>query len=222
MCINRRRMLAMTSAAAVLPLLGTWIPAPLHASVPADLRFLAMYQGSPVGEHRVAFRSDGENIVVTTHIDITVTVLFITVFHYVHDAVEIWQSGRLISVESTTDDNGTSLAVTGSASSDGFRIMSLDGPFLAASNLLTTNTLWDSRLLRESRVIDVQHGGEVGLVVKRLGIEQVMMPRGPVSTQRYQIITPNYAGSLFFDGDGQWVKGLMERQGEILEYALAS
>lgn len=192
----------MTSAATVLPLLGTWTPATLHASAPADLRFLAMYQGSPVGEHRVTFQSDGPNLVVTTHIDITVTVLFFTAFHYVHDAVETWQSGRLISAESKTDDNGTLLAVTGEASSDGFRIMSLDGPFLAASNLLTTNTLWDIRLLRESRVIDVQHGGEVGLVVKRLGVEQVMTPHGQVTTQHYRIITPNYAGSLFFDADG--------------------
>ena len=71
-------------------------------------------------------------------------------------------------------------------------------------------------------MIDVQYGGEVGLVVKTLGEEQVVTPRGPVTARRYQIITPNYAGSLFFDGDGRWVKGLIERQGEILEYALVS
>lgn len=131
------------------------------------------------------------------------------------------QSGRLVSVKSTTDDNGTLLQVSGYAAEDGFRILGEDGPFLASGHLLTSNTLWDSRLVRESRLIDVQHGNEVGLVVKRLGDEQVDTPQGPVRASRYQIITPHYAGSLFYDADGRWVKGLIEQQGEILEYALA-
>lgn len=181
-----------------------------------------MHRGTEVGEHRVGFRSDGDRLVVTTHIDITVKILFFTAFRFSHDAVEVWQAGRLVSVESTTDDNGTRLAVTGAAVGDGFRITGVDGPFLAAPQLLTTNTLWDRRLLRESRMIDIQHGGVVGLVVKPLGEEQVATPRGPVTARRYRIITPNYAGSVFFDGNGRWVKGLMERNGEILEYALAS
>lgn len=218
--IGRRALLGWGAAAAALPLLGGVSLA--RAATPSDLRFRAMHRGTPVGEHRVGFRSDGDRLVVTTHIDITVKILFFTMFRFRHDAVEVWQAGRLVSVESTTDDNGTQLAVTGAAVGDGFRITGLDGPYLAAPQLLTTNTLWDSRLLRESRMIDVQYGGEVGLVVKSLGEEQVTTPRGPVAARRYQIITPNYAGSVFFDGDGQWVKGLMERHGEILEYALAS
>ena len=34
--------------------------------------------------------------------------------------------------------------------------------------------------------------------------------------------SPHYAGSLFYDGDGRWVKSLIEQQGEIVEYALAT
>lgn len=218
--IGRRVLLGWGAAAAVLPLFGAISVA--RAVTPPDLRFRAMHRGAAVGEHRVGFRSDSDRLVVTTHIDITVKILFFPAFHFSHDAVEVWQAGQLVSVESTTDDNGTRLAVTGATVGDGFRITGGDGPFLAAPQLLTTNTLWDRRLLRESRMIDVQHGGEVGLVVKPLGEEQVATPRGPVTARRYQIITPNYAGSVFFDSDGRWVKGLMDRNGEILEYALAS
>lgn len=220
--IGRRRVLELASAAAALPLLGAIFPARARAASLPDLRFRALYQGSPVGDYCVGFRSDGDRLVVTTHIDITVKVLFFTAFHFAHDAVEVWRSGRLQSVESTTDDNGTRLGVSGYAASDGFRITGADGPFLAAPQLLTSNTLWDTRLLREERVIDVQHGGVVGLVVKSLGDEPVETPQGPVAAHRYQIITPNYSGSLFFDGNGRLVKGLMERQGEIVEYVLAS
>ena len=218
--MGRRVLLGWGAAAAVLPLFGAISVA--RAVVPPDLRFRAMHRGTAVGEHRVGFRSDGDRLVVATHIDITVRFLFFTAFRFSHDAVEVWQAGRLVSVESTTDDNGTRLAVTGATVGDGFRITGADGPFLTAPQLLTTNTLWDRRLLRESRMIDVQYGSEVGLVVKPLGEEQVATPRGPVAARRYRIITPNYAGSVFFDGDGRWVKGLIERNGEILEYALES
>jgi len=218
--MGRRALLGRAAAAAVLPILGA-IPI-ARAATPTDLRFRAIHRGEAVGEHRVGFRSDGDRLVVTTHIEITVRILFFTAFSYAHDAVEVWRAGRLVSMESTTNDDGTRFALTGVAVGDGFRITDEDGPFLAAAQLLTTNTLWDRRLLRESRLIDAQYGGEVGLVVKPLGEERVATPRGPVAARRYQIITPNFAGSVFFDGDGRWVKGLIERSGETLEYALAS
>ncbi len=220
--IGRRRMLGLASAAVAMPLLGSIFPADTFAAYRPDMRFHTLYQDSPVGEHRIAFRSDGARLVVTTHIEIIIKVLFFTAFSFTHDAVEVWHADRLVSVESTTNDNGTQLTVGGAASDEGFRITGLDGPFMAAPHLLTTNTLWDSRLLRESKMIDVQYGGVVGVVVKPQGEEQVATPRGPVTARRYQIITPNYAGTLFFDDGGRWVKGLMERQGEVLEYALAS
>lgn len=215
-------MLGLAAAAASAPLLGAFWSPPARAAPFRDLRFRALLHGSQVGQHSVAFRADGDRLRVTTHIDITVKVLFFTAFSFRHDAEEVWQAGRLASVKSTTEDNGTSLKVAGYAAADGFRIIGADGPFLAAAKLLTSDTLWDSRLVGQSRLIDVQHGGEVGLVAKLIGEEPVETPQGQVRAKRYQIITPHYAGSLFYDAGGRWVKGLIEQQGEILEYALAT
>ncbi len=216
--LNRRTLLGL----AAMPWLESRRPALAQTgAIPNDLRFVAKHRGRPAGEHRVSFRRDRDRLLVTTHIDITVNVLIFTAFRFEHDAEEVWQSGRLVSVRSTTNDDGTRLQVSGDAAAGGFRIIGEDGPFLASAQLLTSNTLWNSRLVRETRLIDVQHGGEVGLVVKPLGAEPVDTPHGQVRANRFQVITPNYAGSVYFDGDGRWVKGLIERQGEILEYALA-
>jgi hypothetical protein len=218
--MSRRRMLALGAAATGMPLLG--VLATAHGAVPADLRFRASWRGSPIGEHRVAFRLDGDRLTVDTHIDITVRILFFTVFRLRHDAQEVWQSGRLVSVTSTTERDGARLTVSGHAVEDGFRIVGEDGPFLAAANLLTSNSLWDSRIVAEARLIDVQYGGEVGLVARPLGEEQVDTPQGPVRASRYQMITPHYAGSVFYDGDQRWVKALIEMKGETIAYALAT
>jgi hypothetical protein len=219
--MNRRRLFRLVTAAATMSLLGAFLPVAAHAATPRDLRFRVLHRGSPVGAHSVAFRQDGDRLTVSTRINITIKVLFVTAFRFRHDAEEVWQFGHLAAVKSTTDDNGTHVQVSGYAAGDGFRIFGEDGPFLAPAHLLTSNTLWDRRLVRESRLIDVQRGGEVGLVAKLVGEEQVDTPQGRVRADRYQLITPHYAGSLFYDADGRWVKGIIEQQGEILEYALA-
>jgi hypothetical protein len=219
--MSRRRLLGLALTAASMPLLGPLLPVRTYAAARRDLRFRALWRGSSIGEHRVAFRMDGDRLVVNTHIDIAVSFLFFTVFRLKHDAREIWQSGRLISVTSTTDRDGTHLQVSGNAVGDGFRIVGENGPFLAAAHLLTSNSLWDSRIVHERRLIDVQYGGEVGLVAKLLGDEQVATPQGRVRASRYQVITPYYAGSVFYDRQQRWVKALIELKGETIEYALA-
>jgi hypothetical protein len=87
---------------------------------------------------------------------------------------------------------------------------------------LTTNALWDSRIVHEQRLIDVQYGGEIGLVARSSGEEQVGTPQGRVRASRYRMITPHYAGSVFYDGDQRWVKALIEMKGQTIEYALAT
>ena len=209
-------------ATAAIPVFGPLLPVRAYPGAHRDLRFRALRHGSPIGEHRVTFRPDGDRLTVETRVEIAVKVLFVSVFRFRHEAEEVWQADRLLSVKSTTDDNGTLLQVSGHAVAGGFRIIGQDGPFLASAHLLTSNALWDSRIVRESRLIDVQHGGEIGVVTKQLGDEQVDTPQGPVRASRHHMITPYYAGSVFHDGDGRWVKGLLELKGEHVEYALAT
>jgi hypothetical protein len=220
--VTRRRFLGLATAAAAIPVLAPLVSIRGYAAGRRDLRFRALRDGSPIGEHRVTFRPDGDRLTVETRVDIAVKVLFFTAFRFRHNAEEVWQADRLMSVKSTTNDNGTLLQVSGIAVADGFRIIGDDGPFLASGHLLTSNALWDSRIVREQRLIDVQHGGEIGLVMKALGDEQVDTPQGPVRATRHHMITPYYAGSVFHDSDGRWVKGVLELKGERIEYVLAA
>jgi Family of unknown function (DUF6134) len=219
--LSRRRLLGLAAAAA-MPLVGpSWLGR-AHATVPQDIRFRALRAGSQIGEHRINFRTDGDRLAVETHVDIVVKVLVFTIFRFKHQSEEIWESGRLVSLQSTTDDDGTLLQVSGGAVADGFRIVGADGPFLAAATLMTSNTLWDRRIVLEDRMLDAQRGGEIGLVTKQLADAQVDTPRGPVLANCYHMITPHYAGRLFYDTDGRWVRAQLELKGEDIEYALAT
>jgi hypothetical protein len=220
--MSRRWLFGLAAMAAAMLLLRPLPSVRAYAAAQRDVRFRALWHGSSIGEHRVAFGTDGDRLVVDTHIDIAVRVLFFNVFRLKHDAREIWQSGRLVSVTSTTDRDGTRLQVSGNAVEDGFRIVGENGPFLAAADLLTTNALWNSRIVHEQRLIDVQYGGEIGLVAKLLGDERVDTPQGTVRASRYQMITPHYARSVFYDGAQRWIKAMIEMKGQTIEYALAT
>lgn len=214
---GRRRTLRVLAAGVLSPLLA--VSAAAGAATSPNLRFRVLRKGSPIGVHNVSFRRQGERLVVTTHIDIEVKVLMFSAFHLRHDAEEVWQAGRLVAVKSTTDDDGTRLQVTGSAVEGGFRVVGEDGPFLAPAHLLTSNMLWDTRMLKVDRLIDVQYGGVIGLAVKSLGPALVRTPQGQVPTSSHHLITPHYTGTLFHDRSGRWVKGLIEAKGEVIEYA---
>ena len=219
--LSRRRLLGLAAAAATMPLVGYSLSCRAQAAVPHDLHFRVLRDGSEIGGHLINFRADGDRLVAETHVDIAVKVLMFTVFRFKHQSQEIWHSGRLVSVTSTTDDDGTLLQVTGGAVVDGFRIIGADGPFLAAKTLMTTNTLWHRQVILQNRLLDAQRGGEIGLVTSQLADEQVDTPRGPVRASCYQMITPHYAGRLFYDAEDRWVKALFELKGESVEYALA-
>jgi hypothetical protein len=111
--------LGWPQGAAAMPLLKPFLCVRAYAAAQRDLRFRALRHGSPIGEHRVTFQPDGDRVAVETHIDIAVKVLFLTAFRFKHEAQEIWDSGRLASVNSTTDDSGTLLKVSGNAVADG-------------------------------------------------------------------------------------------------------
>ena len=87
---------------------------------------------------------------------------------------------------------------------------------------MTSNTLWDARIVRESHLLDAQRGGEMGLIARQLPDELVETPRGQVRASCYLLVTPLYAGRIFYDADNRWVKALFELRGENIEYALAT
>jgi len=213
-------LLAGSAAGFLTPFIG---PIPLaSAATSQDLHFRALWKGRSIGQHSVTFQIDGDRMIVNTHIDIVVKFLFFTAFRLKHDAREVWQSRRLVSVTSKTQRDRLHMQVSGHAVENDFLVESPNGPLLLPGNLMTTNSLWDSRIVERTGLIDVQYGGQVGLVTKPLGYAQVATPLGPVRAYRYQIITPYFAGSVFYDDDLRWIKAQIELKGETIEYVLTA
>jgi hypothetical protein len=186
----------------------------------ANRRFALLYEGGKVGTHTLHSTPTLDRIDITTDVEITVKRFFVTVFSYRHHSEEIWRSGFLAALNSETTEGGKTFRVSGAAVSAGFRVVGNEGPFIAPRTALTSNCLWTPAMLRQETVIDAQHGGVVGLSVSRLADEEIAISGRSLTTTRFRIITPDLAGTLWYDDVGRWVRGEVERYGATLEYRL--
>ena len=60
----------------------------------------------PIGTHSIRFRQNGSETQVDIDINLRVGFGPITMFRYEHSNREIWRDGKLISLDTATNDNG--------------------------------------------------------------------------------------------------------------------
>ncbi len=220
--LPRRKFLISALAGAAMCAMSPVSLAQTRVSLPRDSanrRFSIFYKGDRIGAHTVSATANGE-MRVTTHIKMVVKVLFLTVFSFNHHSEEYWRDGMLVSLKSDTTEHGEKISVEGSAVAEGFRIVSKNGPFIAAANALTSNSLWTPAVLEQQVLIDAQHGGVIGVSAHKLAEEQVLVAGEPVHATRYQFISPYLAGSIWYDDLDRWVHAEFERDGSKVEYRL--
>jgi hypothetical protein len=172
--------------------------------------------GTPIGRHTIAFRRDGDNLHVDIEIEIEIELLFITVFRYSHRNREIWRDGRLVSIETETDDNGTPYRVRGHATADGFSVEGSDGRFVAPADIVPTS-YWLPATTGQTVLLDSQRGRMVDVSIAQQGVDRLATASGPVEAQRYAV-DGDLRLTLWYTPEGEWAKIAFEARGERIEY----
>jgi hypothetical protein len=163
------------------------------------IEFQVLRDGSPIGTHTLEFTRNGPRVTVRIAIDLLVRFLGIPVYRYTHRNTEVWEGDRLVSIEATTDRNGTQLAVRGQAGSGGIALESTQGGrFMAPADIVTTS-YWHSRFL-QGRKLDTQGGKLLEVTVTPKGEERLP---GDLVARRWHV-----AGDLkldiWYDLTGAW------------------
>jgi hypothetical protein len=223
MSLHRRTFCLAAVAAAVasaIPRSAAPAPPATLTSDSTNRRFSVLYRGDRIGRHIVWSTPVVEGVRVSTEVELTVKRFFITMFSYRHRSDEVWRDGRLMALTSETTENGVAFRVDGAAVPGGFRFVGNGGPFIAAAATLTSNCLWNHAILREATLVDAQRGGVIGLSVRRLADEDIAIAGRSVAATRFRFITPDLAGTIWYDGANRWVSGELERYGATLQYRL--
>jgi len=199
------------------------------AFIPPDGRIdfdVVRNSDSPLGHHRLRFTREGGQVVMEKEIRFQVKLAFITAFRYEHENREVWEEGRLVSLDTRTHDDGKEHWVRGRATPDGFAVDSSRGSLLAPADVVTTS-YWNIGLIRATRLLDTQRGVLMDVRVEPLGVEPIQAGGQVVEARHFRIhILTNTPGAtdtidIWYDDNDQWVKLAFDAKDQAITYRLA-
>lgn len=168
------------------------------------IAFRVMRDEVDIGSHELTFRRDGERLDVDIAIDLKVTFLGVALYRYSHRARETWEAGRLTTLESATDDNGTPYRIVGRASGTGFTV-SVGTKETAFPADALPSSHWNRAWLQGRPLINTQKGERIDFTVADRGEETVATASGSLAARRFAV-TGDLRKDIWFDAAGRWVK----------------
>jgi hypothetical protein len=156
--------------------------------------------GLVVGHHRVEFMQNGDDIQVTTDVEIDVSVLFIPVYSLRHHGVEQWQDGVMVAFNSTTDDNGRDRVIDIVPEGGDWRVEH-DGSLDIRPGAALIGTLWHPDTVNRTMLIDPIKGKLRNVTVTDRGMETIEVPLGTVEA-RHISIAGDVVQEVWYGPDG--------------------
>ena len=181
-------------------------------------RFAITRNGDQIGTHSIDLNRTGPETTVSIATDLAVKVLFVTAYRFQHTASEHWVGGRLIALNSTTDDNGTRHRVSVAMKTSGLEVEA-DGK--AAARLdrnIQPASLWNAEVLRRPVMLNTQDGQVVPLSVVDLGSEDLTIDARTVKAHHYTMKS-KYSQDIWYDEQQHLVQvKLLGPDGSVIMY----
>lgn len=220
MSIRRLVLAALAILSLALPGLALTAPA-------GDALSFSVFRknDSPMGSHRMRFTRDGDRLIMEKEIKLEVTLAFITAYRYVHRNREVWENGRLIEIDTRTDDDGETFWLRGRATEAGFQVDGSNGAFTAPADIIPTS-YWNVAITGATRLLDTQRGLIMDVRMEDRGEETLETQAGPIQARHHTInILTNPPGTtdrieLWYDAAGQWAGLAFKAKGQAINYVL--
>ena len=191
----------------------------------SSLSFAAIRNGQTIGHHRLTFQKNGDQLTVSTAIDLAVKIMGVTAYRYMHRAQEVWNGDTFQELTAQTDDDGKKYAIQirrdGAALTVERNARLRDGPVRTTlPPQLLPSTHWNVRQIRQSALVNTQTGAEERIQVSVIGRETIRTTNASIDATHYR-----YTGDLvmdqWFDDTGRWVKtSFTASDGSTSEYLL--
>ncbi len=183
-------------------------PPPGISSLPIppsrSLAFRLIRHGVAIGDHTLDFAVRGDTLAVRIAADVVYRFGPIPLVRYSHRNTEVWQGGRLASLDAQTNKNGTQLHMSAHRTAAGLQVEgSGTASYIAPEDALPT-TYWNFRML-SGPMIGVQDGMLVRPRVTEKPIEPVRLASGAEAEARCYSLTGDLNLDLWYTPDGSWM-----------------
>ena len=171
------------------------------AGVPADgvLAFDIVRNGEAIGTHTYRFDRSGGRTEVRIKTDINFRLFFIPVYRFEHESKEVWQDGRLDSLESNTNENGTPVKLQVHRDEDSLMVYGEDGNLHVDREIIPAS-LWNRLVLDRSQTLTTISGNVKKFEVEYVGETELEVRGQKVMTQHFRL-TGEFERELWYDKD---------------------
>ncbi|MBX3495269.1 MAG: hypothetical protein KF769_03410 [Parvibaculum sp.] len=199
---------------------GAALPAssPDPAQAPA-LAFRVERGGSPIGTHSLSFTQADDALIVDIEIKLAVTFGPLTLFRYEHRNREVWRDGKLVSLDTETNDDGRKYTVSARASEDGLAVTSsAHGSFTAPAGIIPTS-YWNPETLTQTQLLDTQRGRIVDVTVTPVATREVALGGTAVTAREYEM-TGDLKLRLLYSLENEWLNVAFMARGAEVDYTV--
>ncbi len=206
---------AVSVAAAGMVLLGS----AMANLPPADQIAFSVFRGdSPIGHHRLSFERAREDLLVNVDIELKVKFAVFTLYDYKHRSRETWRDGRLVGLDTKTNDNGDKFFVRAAATQDGLAVESSSGAYVAPADVLPTS-YWRPDTVAQSKLLNTQDGRLLEVSVEELGQELVRAGGRDIPAQRFRF-SGDLELELWYGDSAEWLRTRFEAKGAEIDYSI--
>lgn len=213
--------LILIRALAISVISSALITIQVAAAVPVNgqLDFTVMRNGKAIGTHKIHFRQSASDLNIDVKTDVAVKILFVTAYRFEHEGTELWRDGRLVSLSSATNDDGTPHKLKVRENGQSLAVVG-DGETRYSSPYIIPASLWHDGILKGGAILNTLHGQEMIIQVRDAGADTVSV-HGAAMQARHYVITGDLERELWFDGSGVLVKVRMKgKDGSDIQYVL--
>lgn len=182
-----------------------------------ELEFEVVRDGVPVGQHRVTFTRDGEELRVEANFRLEIKLFALTLYSLDYASQTRWLNGKLLTLKARTNDDGTIATVLAERKGDAFRLTGPNGTQTVRGDLIPTDH-WNIAVTESDRVLNTITGKVNAVRMRDLGSENVIAEGRTIEARRWAY-TGDLENEVWYDKDGQWVKMRFRgRDGSTIEY----
>ncbi len=183
------------------------------------LSFRVERGGEPIGTHELRFRREGDELHVTIDIKLAVTFGPLTLFRYEHRNRETWRDGRLVAIETVTNDDGKEYWVRAAATDEGLAVTSSENaPFTAPAGIIPTS-YWNPATVEQTQLLDTQKGRILDVAIAPAGEANVDAGGREIAARLYDM-TVDLKLRLTYSRAGEWLNVAFAARGAEVDYAV--
>ncbi len=171
------------------------------AGVPTDgvLAFDIVRNGEAIGTHTYHFDRSDDRTEVRIKTDINFRLFFIPVYRFEHESKEVWQDGKLASLESSTNENGTPVKLQVHRDEDSLMVYGEDGNLHVDREIIPAS-LWNRLVLDRSQTLTTISGNLKKFEVEYVGEKELEVRGKKITTQHFRL-TGEFERELWYDND---------------------